>query len=77
MRTPADRVEAKAADIEIAARAVFESYKAVIAELDGVEWDALPDAPPEGDLHPMMVKLHYRRDVQTPVEALWRAGRLT
>ena len=65
----------KAKDVEIVARALFELQKlAEIEELEGVDWENLPDGPHDG--HPMMVKSYYRVEVAPYVEALWRAGRL-
>ena len=79
MRTPADRVEVKRGDIDIAARALFEQYKAgAVEELQCREWDwdTLPDAVTDFE-HPLLCKAGYRREVEVAVEALWRAGRLT
>lgn len=67
-----NRTARKAADRDIAARALFEAFKATIAELDDVGWDTLPDSGVA-----MRSKHYYRREVTVAVEALWRAGRLS
>jgi hypothetical protein len=67
-------VSTKARDIDIAARAEFEAMKCVITELEGVEWEALPET--DGMIPTGRSKDYYRSQVSTGVEALWRAGRL-
>jgi hypothetical protein len=64
----------KAEAIEIAARAEFESMKQSIAELEGVEWDGLPDVDDEWPTP--RSKAYYRHHVSTAVEALARAHML-
>lgn len=65
----------KEADIDVAARAEFESTKAVIEQLDGVEWEEMPDSTQASHLG--YGKDYYRELVRAGVEALWRTGRLT
>jgi hypothetical protein len=68
----AERQAAKAADREIAGRALFESYKAGVEELDDLVWETMP----EGSFMDPRSKEFFRDEVSVAVEALWRAGRL-
>lgn len=74
------RVARKAADIEIAARALFEATKTSVVDLADIEWDNMPVSETglfNEDEYPMKNQWFYRREVSTAVEALWRAGRLS
>lgn len=65
-------------DIELAARALFESHKTHVTELFDLEWDTLPDDYESGSgVHPLKAKRNYREEVRTTIETLWRNGRLT
>jgi hypothetical protein len=69
------RAAEKRADIDVAARAVFEVTKDAIEELEQTTWGTLPDV--DSPTPSPRCKAHYRDEVSTAVEALWHAGRLT